>query len=547
VRELSRDWRQNPLLLHTLRARGFRLGVFSLFVLLALAVAASLVASSRTMPSDALGIMLAIGMVFYSLSVPFLLAMVIPLAGRSYSRQMRSEIWLTGMPTREVAFGVLVPPILATATIIVVYPLMMAILLAATNVERVSAFLQDLISLGNTASEGLRATVAVLLVYLTFGLGSAYVPLLSRIRTFRIAWSPVLIAPVWGLLTLAAAVGPMVVISMETSRVFMSAFPAGDAYLEANQNLSFAAVLVIFMGGVMAMSESLAGRAGLRWLGDAVPEAAADLDWAFRERGFSDQPGDVQIRQWGDFTRRAWLWWRPRLKWAALGLAIAHEFLRRLSPAGAWRVVRDPLRDSRDGVPSRDALALSRARAPPARPVVDGDLCVVPAVPGIHRDRDPAGVADQLWREHSLLVGAAAGVLSALWDDVDARGPGLRDLARAAAAEGTRAIVGGDWGSFRVVCAGGGGGVDVGGGAGACLGFDSAARAVGVGASGFGFDPSAAALYVGGTGCRGGDVLLVGSFRGVTIFRPIWGPIQIWLPGLPVHGVGACSPARVCA
>jgi hypothetical protein len=323
VRELSRDWRQNPLLLHTLRARGFRLGVFSLFVLLALAVAASLVASSRTMPSDALGIMLAIGMVFYSLSVPFLLAMVIPLAGRSYSRQMRSEIWLTGMPTREVAFGVLVPPILATATIIVVYPLMMAILLAATNVERVSAFLQDLISLGNTASEGLRATVAVLLVYLTFGLGSAYVPLLSRIRTFRIAWSPVLIAPVWGLLTLAAAVGPMVVISMETSRVFMSAFPAGDAYLEANQNLSFAAVLVIFMGGVMAMSESLAGRAGLRWLGDAVPEAAADLDWAFRERGFSDQPGDVQIRQWGDFTRRAWLWWRPRLKWAALGLAIA--------------------------------------------------------------------------------------------------------------------------------------------------------------------------------------------------------------------------------
>ncbi len=322
LRELSRDWRENPLLRHTLRARGFRLGIFSLFVLLALAVGASLVAASRTMPGDALSIFLALGMVFYSLSLPFLLAMVVLLAGRQYSRQMRSEIWLTGMPTREVAFGVLAAPVLASATIIVVYPVMMAVLLAVVNLDRTATFVETLMSLGRVGSEGARAAVAVLCVYLYFGLASAYVPLLSRIRSFRIAWSPVLIAPIWGGLALFATIGSMVVVSQEASAVFVAVF-SGDAYRDANPLLAFALVLIALAGAVLSMSESLAGRAGLRWLGDAVPEAAADLDWAFRERGFADQPGDVQIRQWGGFVREAWLWWRSRLKWAALGLFVA--------------------------------------------------------------------------------------------------------------------------------------------------------------------------------------------------------------------------------
>jgi hypothetical protein len=255
---------------------------------------------------------------------------------------MRSEIWLTGMPAREVAFGVLVPPILAAATVIVVYPLMMAFLLAVTNFGRVITFLEALLSLRNWASEGVRATVAVFCVYLYFGLASAYVPLLSRIRSFRISWSPVLIAPIWGGLALFAMIGSMVVVSQETSNVFMMVFLDGEVYRDANPLLSFASVVIAFTGALWSVSESLAGRAGLRWLGDAVPEAAADLDWAFRERVFSDQPGDVQIRQWGAFMREVWLWWRPRLKWAALGLVVALSPMISsfgLSSFGVYRVL----------------------------------------------------------------------------------------------------------------------------------------------------------------------------------------------------------------
>jgi len=332
--ELFAQRRENALHRWNTSWRSFRFAYVLFLVVLLVAIGGSGLLAFEIVTSTEPEPVLLAGIGVYCLFVPFLLSMLIPLISRNFSKEARQEIWTTAMTRREVAFGLLLGPALATLAIVAVYPVLFILTVILAWPEQIRSMVQAAAERGEFFRSVVLSTCFFGSLYLLYCTAAAHLPLLSRIRSFRIPWSPTLAAPFWAWGHFIGVAAALVMVSLPYTEMLSVLMEPGQPRYDMETYISLFIMVSACGFSIWATWKSLTARAGIRWFGDAVPHVAAEADWFFHDRAYQEMSSEERIAVWKHFATEAWWWWRSRLKWAAFGLLMS------LTPMTAGLVTR---------------------------------------------------------------------------------------------------------------------------------------------------------------------------------------------------------------
>jgi len=323
IRELFVSRRDNPMLWWMTGGRGFRISHVFLILMLMGAMAASLAVAVNLFREGERAIVGLAGLAVYSLFVPFLLALAIPLSCRRVTRQQKEEIWTTPLQAREIAFGVLYPPLRSALVVIALYPVAFGLFLVVSFWTSTTSSEEEISKTVTAVTSAILPVLLFSMFYLYFTVAAAHVPLMSRLRTFPIAWSPVLIAPIWAFGHIMGMTGMLVVGTFGYEEMLKHIMGPGQERHDVGTVISLCLLVVVVIVSVIVMGRALIARAGIKWLAEAVPHVGAQVDWFSADCTYGEWSASEKRQAWSDFLKGARSWWLWRLKWATVGWAMS--------------------------------------------------------------------------------------------------------------------------------------------------------------------------------------------------------------------------------